>query len=49
MIGKNIVLCVCGGIAAYKSASLASKLVKMGAEVFMYDRERAKIYFAAYF
>ena len=42
MIGKNIVLCVCGGIAAYKSASLASKLVKMGAEVFVCMTESAQ-------
>lgn len=31
--GKCIVLGVCGGIAAYKAADLASKLVKAGARV----------------
>ena len=42
MRGKNIVLCVCGGIAAYKSASLASSLVKLGAEVFVCMTENAQ-------
>ena len=31
--GKNVVLCVCGSIAAYKAADLTSKLVQAGAEV----------------
>ena len=31
--GKNIVLCVTGGIAAYKAADLVSRLKKEGAEV----------------
>ena len=31
--GKNIVLCVTGGIAAYKAADLVSRLKKFGAEV----------------
>src|SRR6186713_3340548 len=31
--GKNVVLCVCGSIAAYKAADLASKLVQAGAVV----------------
>ena len=31
--GKHVLLGVCGGIAAYKIASLASRLVKDGAEV----------------
>ncbi|MBP7554063.1 MAG: bifunctional phosphopantothenoylcysteine decarboxylase/phosphopantothenate--cysteine ligase CoaBC [Spirochaetes bacterium] len=31
--GKNIVLCVTGGISAYKSVYLASKLKKLGANV----------------
>lgn len=31
--GKNIVLCVTGGIAAYKAADLVSRLKKAGAEV----------------
>lgn len=31
--GKNIVVCVTGGIAAYKSAALTSKLTKEGAKV----------------
>ena len=33
MKDKNILLCVTGGIAAYKSASLTSKLVQKGAKV----------------
>lgn len=31
--GKNVVLCVTGGIAAYKAADLVSRLKKLGAEV----------------
>lgn len=31
--GKNVLLCVSGGIAAYKSATIASMLVKLGATV----------------
>jgi len=31
--GRNILLCVAGGIASYKAAALASKLVQAGAEV----------------
>ncbi|WP_114571130.1 bifunctional phosphopantothenoylcysteine decarboxylase/phosphopantothenate--cysteine ligase CoaBC [Exiguobacterium flavidum] len=31
--GRNILLCVTGGIASYKAAALASKLVQAGAEV----------------
>jgi|YelNatPaOPRAMG01_1025707.scaffolds.fasta_scaffold19888_3 phosphopantothenoylcysteine decarboxylase/phosphopantothenate--cysteine ligase len=31
--GKKITLCVSGGVAAYKSADLASRLVKLGADV----------------
>lgn len=31
--GKNILLCVCGGVAAYKAAALTSKLVQAGANV----------------
>lgn len=30
---KKITLCVCGGIAAYKAASVVSQLIKKGAEV----------------
>ena len=33
LAGKCIVLAVCGGIAAYKAADLASRLVKQGAQV----------------
>ncbi|APH05305.1 bifunctional phosphopantothenoylcysteine decarboxylase/phosphopantothenate--cysteine ligase CoaBC [Bacillus weihaiensis] len=33
MNGKKILLCVSGGIAAYKAAALTSKLVQAGAEV----------------
>lgn len=31
--GKNVVLCVCGSIAAYKAADITSKLVQAGAVV----------------
>lgn len=40
--GKTILLGVTGGIAAYKSASLASLLVKAGAEVHVLMTENAK-------
>lgn len=40
--GKTILLGVAGGIAAYKSASLASMLVKAGAEVRVLMTENAK-------
>ena len=40
--GKTILLGVSGGIAAYKSASLASLLVKSGAEVHVLMTEHAK-------
>ncbi|TGB00470.1 bifunctional phosphopantothenoylcysteine decarboxylase/phosphopantothenate--cysteine ligase CoaBC [Sporolactobacillus shoreae] len=40
--GKNILLGVTGGIAAYKSAELTSKLVKSGAEVHVVMTESAK-------
>lgn len=33
--GKSVVLCVTGGIAAYKAADLTSRLKKKGAEVFI--------------
>ncbi|MGN1008003.1 MAG: flavoprotein, partial [Butyricicoccus sp.] len=33
--GKSVVLCVTGGIAAYKAADLTSRLKKKGAEVFV--------------
>lgn len=33
--GKSVVLCVTGGIAAYKAADLTSRLKKKGAEVFL--------------
>ena len=38
---KTVLLGVTGGIAAYKSASLASKLVKAGAEVRVIMTENA--------
>ncbi len=40
--GKNIVVCVCGGIAAFKAISVVSILVKMGArvDVIMTDHAR---------
>ena len=40
--GKNILLGVSGGIAAYKSASLASLLVRSGASVHVLMTEHAK-------
>ncbi|HEY0827396.1 MAG TPA: bifunctional phosphopantothenoylcysteine decarboxylase/phosphopantothenate--cysteine ligase CoaBC [Bacilli bacterium] len=40
--GKTVVLGVCGGIAAYKSVSLCSKLVQAGAEVYVIMTEAAK-------
>lgn len=42
LTGKTILLGVTGGIAAYKSASLASLLVKSGAEVRVIMTENAK-------
>lgn len=42
LTGKTILLGVSGGIAAYKSASLASLLVKAGAEVRVIMTENAK-------
>lgn len=42
LTGKTILLGVTGGIAAYKSASLASLLVKAGAEVRVIMTENAK-------
>ncbi|MCA9272632.1 MAG: phosphopantothenoylcysteine decarboxylase [Phycisphaerales bacterium] len=39
--GKRIVLGVCGGISAYKSAALTSKLVQAGAEVTVLMTESA--------
>lgn len=39
--GKNIVLCVTGGIAAYKAADLTSRLRKMGAQVYLIMTESA--------
>ncbi len=40
--GKNIVLCVTGGIAAFKSVSIASGLVKLGARVDVIMTEHAQ-------
>ena len=42
LTGKTVLLGVTGGIAAYKSASLASLLVKAGAEVRVLMTENAK-------
>jgi phosphopantothenoylcysteine decarboxylase/phosphopantothenate--cysteine ligase len=39
--GKNVVLCITGGIAAYKAVGLASKLRKMGATVHVVMTEHA--------
>ncbi|MGH2720702.1 MAG: bifunctional phosphopantothenoylcysteine decarboxylase/phosphopantothenate--cysteine ligase CoaBC, partial [Actinomycetota bacterium] len=33
LAGRNIVLCVCGGVAAYKAVELARELIRAGAEV----------------
>lgn len=41
MMGREIVLGVCGGISAYKSADLASKLVQAGAHVSVVMTESA--------
>ncbi len=40
--GKTVLLGVCGGIAAYKTASLTSMLVKAGADVHVIMTEHAK-------
>jgi phosphopantothenoylcysteine decarboxylase/phosphopantothenate--cysteine ligase len=40
--GKNVVLCVCGSIAAYKAADLTSKLVQAGVLVDVVLTEAAK-------
>lgn len=40
--GKKVLLCVSGGIAVYKAASLTSKLVQSGAEVKVIMTESAK-------
>lgn len=39
--GKNVVLCVTGGIAAYKAADLTSRLRKLGAQVHIIMTESA--------
>ncbi len=39
--GKNVVLCVTGGIAAYKAADLTSRLRKLGAQVYIIMTESA--------
>ena len=44
--GKTIILGVTGGIAAYKSAALASLLVKTGANVHVIMTEHAKEFIA---
>lgn len=41
LAGKNIILGVCGGIAAYKIASLVSSLVKQGASVYVLMTQNA--------
>ncbi|MBZ9616713.1 flavoprotein [Clostridium estertheticum] len=38
---KNIVICVCGGIAAYKVVDVVSKLKKQGADVHVVMSESA--------
>ncbi len=42
MNGKNIILGVCGGIAAYKSCELASRLAQKGARVHVVMTDNAK-------
>ena len=44
--GKKILLGVCGGIAAYKSALLVRLLVKQGAEVKVIMTNSAKSFIA---
>ncbi len=44
--GKNIILGITGGIAAYKSAALTSLLIKAGAEVQVIMTEHAKEFIA---
>ena len=39
--GKNVVLCITGGIAAYKAADLTSRLRKLGAQVYIIMTESA--------
>jgi len=46
MKNKNIVLCVCGGIAAYKSVELLRLLVKQGASVKVIMTQSAKKFVA---
>lgn len=41
-LNKNIILCVCGSIAAYKSAELASRLKQAGASVDVVMTESSK-------
>ncbi len=41
-IGKNVLLCVTGGIACYKSATLASRLVQAGSSVSVAMTEAAE-------
>lgn len=45
--GKNILLCVTGGIAAYKMADVASMLVKLGADVHVVMTENATRFISA--
>ncbi|HEY9062294.1 MAG TPA: bifunctional phosphopantothenoylcysteine decarboxylase/phosphopantothenate--cysteine ligase CoaBC [Pseudobacteroides sp.] len=44
--GKNVVLGVCGGIAAYKSVEIVSRLKKLGAEVDVIMTESAEKFVA---
>lgn len=41
LTNKNIVVCVCGGIAAYKVVDVVSKLKKQNANVFVVMSEAA--------
>ena len=44
--GRRILICVCGGIAAYKSATVVSRLVQAGGEVTVAMTESATRFIA---
>ena len=45
--GKTVVLCITGGIAAYKAADLTSRLRKLGAKVHIIMTESATHFYSA--
>ena len=47
--GNRVLLCVCGGIAAYKSAELVRRLRDAGAEVQVAMTENAHRFVGAHF